>query len=94
MSVPKLLIIQKFIFLLFSVDINENRRHIHVEIRKGHKRKLAKFWLVPKVEMFDKGNLTDKEIKEAEKLIHENYELLIMQIERFFKGEIITTIKK
>ena len=91
---PKLLIIRNFIFLLFSVDVNEKRKHVHVEIRKGHKRRLAKFWLEPDVELFDKGNLSSKEIKEAEKMIYENYLLLISQIEKFFNGEDITTIKK
>lgn len=91
---PKLLIVRNFIFLLFSVDVNEKRKHIHVEMRKGHKRKLAKFWLEPKIELFDKGNLKDKELKEAEKIIQENYEILISQINKFFSGKKLTIIKK
>jgi len=68
--------------------------HVHVEVRKGHRRKLAKFWLKPGIKLFDKGNLNAKEIKKAKELIEENYDLLVNQIERFFKGEKITPIKK
>lgn len=91
---PKLLIIRKYVFLLFSVDIHEDRNHIHVEIKKGQRRRVAKFWLEPNIELVDKGNLSDKEINEAIKLIQDNIELLNTQIERFRKGEKIKTIRK
>ena len=58
---PKLLIIKKYVFLLFSVDIFEHRNHIHVEVKKGHRRRVAKFWLEPEIELVDKGNLSDKD---------------------------------
>lgn len=91
---PKLLIIRKYVFLLFSVDIHEDRNHIHVEIKKGHRRRVAKFWIEPNIELVDKGNLSNKEINETIKLIQDNIELLNTQIEKFRKGEKIRTIKK
>jgi len=91
---PKLLIIRQFIFLLFSEDVFEKRKHIHVEIRKGKRRYVAKFWLEPTIELIKRGNLSSTEVNEAKKLIEKNYDLLLSQIENVLKGEKVTTIKK
>ena len=91
---PKILIIGRFVFLLFGADINEKRKHIHVEIKKGRKRFVAKFWLEPEIKVEEKGNLSPKEIKIAKKLILENYDLLLIQVNKFLKSERIKTIIK
>ena len=91
---PKLLIIKQFVFLLFAADLFEKRKHVHVEIRKGNRRYVAKFWLEPEIKLLKRGNLTDKELALAKKLINENYDILISQIEKFMRGEKIKTIKK
>ncbi len=44
---PKLARYKAFIFLMFSADIFEGRKHLHVELRKGRHKLLAKFWLEP-----------------------------------------------
>jgi hypothetical protein len=91
---PKLLIIRKYVFLIYSSDISENRKHIHVESKKGRFRATAKFWLEPKIELVDKGNFNKAELKKIEKLIKENRELLIKQIDKFTKGIKVKTITK
>lgn len=91
---PKLLIIKKYVFLLFSSDIFEKRKHIHVEIRKGKRRRSAKFWLEPEIELVKRGNLTNAEINAAKKLIKQHFKLLNNQIDKFSKKEKIKIIKK
>ena len=81
-------------FLLFAADLFEKRKHIHVEIRKGNRRYVAKFWLEPEIKLLKRGNLTDMELALAKKLINENYDVLISQIKKFMRGEKIKTIKK
>jgi hypothetical protein len=90
---PKLLIISKYVFLLYSSDIAENRKHVHVESKKGRFRITAKFWLEPGIKLVDRGDFSNAELKRIEKLIKENYVLLNKQIDKFSKGIKIKTIK-
>lgn len=91
---PKLLIIRQFVFLFYSADFFEKRKHIHVELRKGKRRYVAKFWLEPKIELIVRGNLSNSEINQAQQLIVENLDLLINQIEKIMRGEKVKAIKK
>lgn len=52
---PKLLIINQYVFLIYSSDLAENRKHVHVESKKGRFRRTAKFWLEPNVKWWIKG---------------------------------------
>ncbi|MCI0448342.1 MAG: DUF4160 domain-containing protein [Chlorobi bacterium] len=90
---PKLLIVRQYVFLIYSSDLAENRKHVHVESRKGRFRQTAKFWLEPKVALVDKGGFSKTELKNIEKLIKENLNLLNRQIEKFANGIKIKTIK-
>lgn len=90
---PKLLIINRYVFLIYSGDLAENRKHVHVECRKGRFRYTAKFWLEPNVKLVDKGGFKAQELKKIEKLIKENIKLLNRQIENFAAGKKIKTIK-
>lgn len=47
----KILILSKYIFLIYSVDIYEFRRHIHVTYNLAGYKKSCKFWLEPKVQL-------------------------------------------
>ena len=50
----KLLILARYVFLVYGSDIYETRKHIHVTFsRKGFKR-ACKFWLEPKLEIDEK----------------------------------------
>ena len=91
----KLLILAKYIFLIYGSDIHETRRHIHItHARRGYK-KSCKFWLEPEIQIDEnkKGEFTQKELREIEKLIHEHKELLLQQLEEFYKGKQVTAIR-
>lgn len=90
---PKLLIINQYVFLIYSSDLAENRRHVHVESKKGRFRRTAKFWLEPQIKVVEKGGFPGTELKKIENLIKENIKLLHEQIEKFGKGQKIKTIK-
>lgn len=90
---PKLLIIQSYLFVLYSADVAENRRHVHVESKKGRFRVSAKFWLEPKIEVVNKGNFHQGEINKIMKLIKEHEALLNSQIDKFLKGKNVKIIK-
>lgn len=91
--VPKLLISKWIEYFIFSGDIKESRKHIHVSVKKGRNRQIAKFWLEPRIEVFDKGRLSDKEINEIIKDIEKNYKILFKQLERFVSGEKVKVIE-
>ena len=72
------MILEKYIFLIYSTDIHEPRKHIHVTYaHRGYKR-ACKFWLEPNIELDEKkkGDFSNVEHNEIEKLIHENKETL------------------
>lgn len=91
----KLLILAKYIFLIYGSDIHETRRHIHItHARRGYK-KSCKFWLEPEIQIDEnkKGEFNSKELREIEKLIHEHRELLLQQLEEFYKGKQVNAIR-
>lgn len=92
----KILILAKYVFLIYSVDIKELRKHIHVTYNVAGYKKSCKFWLEPKVEL-DKnkqGNFTETELKEIEKLVNDNKELILQQLNLFYHGLPVKSIKK
>ena len=64
-----------------------------MEKKKGRYRNAAKFWLEPQIELETKGNLTNKEINEVMKIIKMNKERLVKQLEKFYNGMEIKTIR-
>lgn len=92
----KLLILLKYIFLIYSVDINEVRRHIHVTPNVGGYKKSCKFWLEPEVELDEnkQGDFSEIELREIKKLIEENKELILQQLEIFYSGKPVKSIRK
>ena len=92
----KILILLKYVFLIYSVDILEIRKHIHVTHNVAGYKKSCKFWLEPFVELDNnkKGNFSDIELREIAKLIEENKELILKQLELFYNGKLVKSIKK
>lgn len=91
----KLLILARYIFLIYGTDISEKRRHIHCTYaHKGFKQS-CKFWLEPEIELDEHktGGFTQQELNEIKKLIVENKEVLLSQLERFYKGEQVKAIR-
>ncbi len=92
----KLLILLKYTFLVYSVDIYELRKHIHVTHNVAGHKKSCKFWLEPKVEVDSskKGNFTDIELREIEKLIKENKDIILRQLNLFYNGKPVKSVRK
>lgn len=91
----KILILLKYVFLVYSIDINELRKHIHVTHNVAGYKKSCKFWLEPKVELDEnkKGNFSDVELRKIEQLIERNKEIILQQLELFYKGKAVKSIK-
>ena len=70
-NMPKLLIIKNIVFLIFSVDFREERKHIHFVKKAVRKFNPAKIWLEPNIEISEKGDFNDVEINKIIKLVIE-----------------------
>ena len=92
----KILVLLRYIFLIYSVDITETRRHIHVTHNVAGYKKSCKFWLEPETMLDEnkKGDFTETELKEIRKLIEENKKLILQQLELFYQGKLVKSIKK
>ena len=92
----KILILSKYVFLIYSIDIVELRRHIHVTHNVAGYKKSCKFWLQPNVELDEekKGDFTNIELREIKKLAIENKDILLQQLNLFYIGQPVKSIKK
>ena len=92
----KLLILVKYIFLIYSADINELRKHIHVTYNVAGYKKSCKFWLEPAIEVDEnkKGDFNDLELTEIKKLIEENKGTILQQLNLFYTGEPVKAIRR
>lgn len=91
----KILILLKYVFLVYSTDINELRKHIHVTYNLAGYKKSCKFWLEPKVELDEnkKGIFSEIELREIEKLIENNIEIILQQLNLFYEGKAVKSIR-
>ena len=92
----KILILLKYVFLIYSADINERRKHIHVTYNVAGYKKSCKFWLEPEIELDEnkKGDFSEMELREIKKIIEENKELILQQLELFYQGKPVKSIRK
>ena len=97
LQMPKLLIIGKFTFSIFPSDIDESRKHIHILSKKGRKYKFAKIWIekegVFDIEIAKQGDFSEVEINKITKLLEENHMIIEKQLDDYFSGKKIKTIK-
>lgn len=91
---PKLLVVKWLEFFIFSSDIKENRKHVHLSSRRGKSRNIAKFWLEPEVVVAEAGGFSEKELNEIKKVIVEHLDVLNKQIDAFFAGKRIKLIEE
>lgn len=90
----KLLVILRYVFFVFSADIKESRRHIHITDGTGIKARLCKFWIEPKIEMEYNYGFKEKELTQIKRYVVENIMLINGQLDKFYKGKKIIVIKK
>ena len=91
----KLLILTKYVFLIYASDIYESRRHIHVTFsRKGFKRS-CKFWLEPEIELDEnkRGDFNERELREIFKLIQTHKVTLMNQLTLFYQNKEVKAIR-
>jgi hypothetical protein len=91
----KLLILSRYIFLVYGSDILEKRRHVHVTYAtRGYKRS-CKFWLEPEIilETLKQGDFTEKELNEISKLVVEHKDLLNRQLDLFYNQQPVKAIR-
>ncbi len=92
----KILILFKYIFIIYSIHINETRRHIHVTKNVAGYKKSCKFWIEPIIKLDEnkKGDYNEMELREIEKLIEKNKEVILQQLELFYAGKPVKSIRK
>lgn len=78
---PKLAVYGNLVFYIFSYDLIE-RMNVHVSNTKSRSGKPAKIWL-DTLEIFEQGNLTNKEISTAVNLLANNKQALERSIRQF-----------
>ena len=87
---PKLAVYKFLTFFIVSYDLSE-RLHVHVNKAKGYNTRSAKIWL-DSLEIFEKGDLTPKDLKMALDILTLHQQEFIEQINKFAKGEKISTL--
>jgi hypothetical protein len=92
----KLLILAKYIFLIYGSDILEPRKHIHVTFAQRGYKKSCKFWLEPEIKLDDvkTGDFNQTELNEIRKLIIEHKTLILQQLDLFYKRQAVKAIRK
>ena len=87
----QLAFLKMFILVAISIDINDNRRHVHV-FKKGkrHQQSLAKIWIEADgkqcVEIAE-SSLSSKENEMLVDAINRHWEFINEQITKVFNGE-------
>ncbi len=92
----KLLILSGYVFLIYGSDVFEKRRHIHVTYNHRGFKRSCKFWLEPKVELETNkiGDFKEHELTAIKKLIIDNKEILMKQLDLFYDNKPIKAIRK
>jgi hypothetical protein len=92
----KLLILARYIFLVYSTDIYEKRKHIHVTYSQSGFKRSCKFWMEPTIELDEnkKGDFSETELNEIKKLIEENKKIIMEQLELFYHSKPVKAIRK
>lgn len=90
----KLLIFLKYIVFVFSSDVKESRRHVHITDRKHDIERLCKFWIEPKIELHSNIGFTRSELNEIEKMLISNLDILNKQLDLFYSGKRVKSIHK
>lgn len=82
---------KKYRIFFYSSDLQE-RSHVHVTRSKTKRQDSAKFWLVPDVSIFERGDFAENELKSLQRVLQRNRDLLLSLQENFRNGEHITAV--
>lgn len=92
LGMPKIAVYKFLTFFIFAYDAMNEPPHLHIVKEKGNRQRSAKIWLET-LKVSEKGTLSEKEIKQALKLIKDNQKILINAFNKVKKGQKVTTIK-
>lgn len=90
----KLIVFLKYVFFVFSSDVNESRRHVHVTDKKRDLERICKFWIEPEIKLEYNIGFSSKEIKDIEKMLQRNLADVKMQLDMFYLYKKVKTINK
>ena len=82
---PKIAFFRNLVFFLYAYDLTE-RYHLHISKSKKGRTRSAKIWL-DTVDVFEKGDLTEKELKQCQQVIIKHKEAILEQIRIFAEGK-------
>jgi len=88
----KLIVFAKYVIFVFSSDINEKRKHIHVRDKAGKIKRLCKFWIEPEIDIEYNYGFRDFELNEIKSLITENIDIINKQLDKFYAGNKVKSI--
>ncbi len=88
----KLLVFSKYVIFVFSGDINEKRKHIHIRDKKGRINRLCKFWIQPEIELANNHGFSKAEVTEIKKLVTSNIDIIKIQLKAFHAGKKVKSI--
>ncbi len=87
----QLAFLRMFILVAISLDVNDNRRHVHVFLKgRRHQRSLAKIWIEKNGEQCVEVAESQLSAKENEMLvaaINRHWKAINEQISKVFNGE-------
>lgn len=96
----QLAFLKTFILISLPIDINDNRRHVHIFKKGGrHLHSVAKIWIERNGEKcveIAESNLSSKDNQMLVEAIDRHWEFIDAQITKSFKGEktIVKNIEK
>ena len=90
----KLLVLLRYVFYVYSADVKETRRHVHVTDKKRNIERICKFWIEPKIEIEYNYGFSKKELNDIEKLIESNIDILNKQLDIFYSRKKVKSITK
>ena len=92
----KLLILSRYVFLVYGTDIYEKRKHVHVTYAHRGFKRACKFWLEPELSLDPekKGDFSETELSEIKRLIDVHKDILLNQLELFYNKKTVKAIRK
>ena len=82
---PKIAVYKNLVFFLYAYDLAE-RAHLHVSNNKRGRKRSAKIWL-DTLEVFQNGSLSEKELRECQRILADKREAVAEQIRNFAEGQ-------
>jgi hypothetical protein len=87
---PKIAVYKNLVFFLYAYDLAE-RAHLHISNSKRGRNRSAKIWL-DTLEIFERGSVSDKELRQCQSVIADNRQIIAEQIRNFAEGKTVVLL--